>query len=409
MSRFGLIGATLGHSYSKQIHSLLGNPDYAYFELTPKELDTFMRAKAFCGVNVTIPYKVDVMPYCDFISDEAGSIGSVNTVVNRGGKFLGFNTDAYGFAYTAKRASISFKDKKVIILGSGGTSRTARYVVSTQGARETVVVSRTGENNYRNLHLHYDADVIINTTPVGMFPNMDASPITLDGFERLCGVIDVIYNPSQTDLLFQSRERSIPYSNGLPMLVAQARRAHELFFDTSVKDGLTEQIVRKLSLATQSIVLTGMPGSGKSTVGRLLAEKLSLPFVDTDALIAQTVGTSPSDFIKQNGESLFRDVEENAVREALSGARCVVATGGGAILREQNRRLIGRQAFVVGLDAEDERLASDGRPLSRDLDAIHRLRAQREHLYQRVADVRITTSNDPMKTLAEVLGAIGVG
>lgn len=409
MSRFGLIGATLGHSYSKQIHGLLGNPDYSYFELTPKELDTFMRAKAFCGVNVTIPYKVDVMPYCDFISDEARSIGSVNTIVNRGGKLLGFNTDAYGFAYTAKRASISFKDKKVIILGSGGTSRTARYVVSTQGARETVVVSRTGENNYQNLHLHYDADVIINTTPVGMFPNMDASPITLDGFERLCGVIDVIYNPSQTDLLFQSRERSIPYSNGLPMLVAQARRAHELFFDTSVEDGLTEQIVRKLSLATQSIVLTGMPGSGKSTVGRLLAEKLSLPFVDTDALIAQTVGTSPSDFIKQNGESLFRDVEENAVREALSGARCVVATGGGAILREQNRRLIARQAFVVGLDAEDERLASDGRPLSRDLDAIHRLRAQREHLYQRVADVRITTSNDPMKTLAEVLGAIGVG
>ena len=408
MSKYGLIGAVLGHSYSKLIHEALGNSDYSYFELTPQALEDFFARREFRGVNVTIPYKVDAMRLCDEVSAEARAIGCVNTVVNRGGRLFGFNTDAYGLSYMIRNAKITLEGKKVLILGSGGTSRTARYVASVQGASQTVVISRSGEDNYQNISRHFDADVIINATPVGMYPNMDASPVSLDGFKRLSGVLDVIYNPSQTDLLFEARERGIARSNGLIMLVAQARRAHELFFDTKLEDSVIDRVTSALALSSQSIVLTGMPGVGKSTLGKLLAARLGLEFVDTDKLVERDTGTAIPEFIAQHGEPCFRDAETRALASATGEGRRVIATGGGAILREENRKLIGRNAIVLGLDAPDERLVCEGRPLSSGVGAIQRLRQTRNELYHRVADLMLVTSTDPLQTLSDALALLKV-
>ena len=403
MGRYGLIGAKLSHSYSKPIHEMLGNPAYEYFELTPEGLREFMLAKDFCAVNVTIPYKIDVMEYCDFISDEAQEIGCVNTIVNRNGVLYGYNTDAYGLEYVARRAGIALKDKKIIILGSGGTSRTAKAVAKKCGCASLAVISRTGEDNYTNLDRHADAEVLINTTPVGMYPNMDCAAVSLDIFPRLEGVIDVIYNPSQTDLLFDARDRGIPYSNGLWMLVAQAKRAHELFFDTVVDDGIIEDITERLALGMKSIVLVGMPGAGKSTLGRLIAKELGLDFVDTDEIVAQMAGMSIPELIASKGEAHFRDVEAAAVRHAAHLPPCVIATGGGAIIRRENRRLLGRNATVILLDRPDESLATEGRPLSKDVETVRRLREQRRGFYEAVKDVRIEVDADCALTLQRAL------
>ena len=406
MNRFGLIGAKLGHSYSKQIHGLLGNPDYSYFELTPKELDAFMRAKDFCGVNVTIPYKVDVMPYCDFISDEARSIGSVNTIINRGGTLLGFNTDAYGFAYTARRASISFKDKKVVILGSGGTSRTARYVVSTQGSRETVVVSRTGENNYQNISIHNDADVIVNTTPVGMYPNNLENIIDLSIFTNCKGVIDIVYNPQKTRLLLDAERLGIKNICGLPMLVAQAKRAAEIFTDTDIDDAKIEKIINIISYEMSNIILVGMPGCGKTTVGTAVAKLSGKTFVDCDEEFIKMFSVSPAEAIKNLGEEKFREMEHEVILESGKRTNCVIATGGGVVTRKENYEPLHQNGKIFFIERPTELLPLDGRPLSQSK-GTDKLYAERLPLYLDFSDhtVKNIDIDATAKEITEIMKA----
>lgn len=301
MEKFGLIGKTLKHSYSKIIHGELGNYDYDLYEIAPENLKEFVLSGKLKGYNVTIPYKKDIIPYLDEVDELALKIGAVNTVVEKDGKRYGFNTDFLGMKYMLSRAGITLKDKVVMLLGSGGTSNTANAVVLSDGAKEVIKVSRTGEVNYQNCFERKDVEVIINTTPVGMFPNNYESPLSISGFPNLIGVADVIYNPNLTALTAQAKERGIKYANGLPMLVAQAKYAMELFLDKTVSDSVIEKVLSKLEKETLNIVLIGMPGSGKTTVGKALAELLGREFIDTDLEIEKRENRDIPLIFKENG------------------------------------------------------------------------------------------------------------
>lgn len=393
-SNYGLIGKKLGHSFSVPIHNMLGNLDYTLKELSPEDVGEFITARGFKGINVTIPYKQTVMPFLDEISERAQKIGSVNTVVNRGGKLYGDNTDYYGFSYMAKRAGITFEGKKVVILGGGGTSLTARAVVKNEGAKEIIIVDLGAENNYDNLYLHYDAEIIINATPVGMYPNVYDTLVDLDNFKNVCGVIDVIYNPIRTNILLRAESKGIPCTNGLPMLVAQAKSAHELFFDTKVEDSEIDRITKALELEKKNIVFIGMPGCGKTTLSKIIAERLGRKLVDTDDMIIEAQGKTIPKIFEKEGEKYFRDCETAAVKEASLYNGYVIATGGGVILREENRDALKRNSLVIWLCAPVEKLATSGRPLSKDLETLKKMEKERTPLYKAAADVIIEVDHN---------------
>ncbi len=381
--RYGLIGGKLGHSYSAVIHRMLGNGHYVLHELAPGAVDSFLYAANFEGVNVTIPYKQTVMPYC-IVDSAAGRIGSVNTMVKRDGALYGYNTDYFGFIYMCRRIGVDFGGKRVVILGSGGTSKTAATVAADGGASEIIVVSRSGACNYDNLP--YDADILINTTPVGMYPHMDAAPVPLERFTRLSAVVDVIYNPMRTDLLIDARRLGIPHTGGLSMLVAQAVRAHELFFDTMVEDGVIEDVLGRLERMCYNIALIGMPGSGKSTHARRMADKYDMTYVDTDDNVHESTGRTPAEIITSDGEAAFRAMESRVLAEACAGGGRVIATGGGAVLDPQSRHLLQRHCKIIYLQRDIAHLATDDRPLSVDLLKLY---VERRPIYESLYDERM--------------------
>ena len=406
-TRYGLLGERLGHSFSPPIHNALGNLDYSLVEVAPEDVEKFMTEHDFDGINVTIPYKQTVIPSLDEISDRAKKIGSVNTVINRDGKLYGDNTDYYGFSYMARSVGISFKDKKVVILGGGGTSLTAQAVTRDEGAREIVVVDLGAENNYDNLYLHYDAEVIVNCTPVGMYPKIDNKLITLEPFTKCEGVIDVIYNPSRTGILIDAKHRGLPYVNGLSMLVAQAKLAHELFFDVKVEDSEIERIKHQLELEKLNIVFVGMPGSGKTTLADIVAKELGRKVVDTDDMIVEKQGRSIPEIFAAEGESYFRSVEAQCVKEASLMEGVVIATGGGSILTYENREALMHNGLVLWLRCPVEHLARDGRPLSSDDDGkMREMLKNRTPFYEAVSDKIIDVDKDPAVSAEAVIKAI---
>ncbi len=403
-TRYGLLGKKLGHSFSPPIHNAFGNSDYSLVEIAPEDVETFMTEHDFDGINVTIPYKQTVIPYLHEISDRAKKIGSVNTVINRNGKLYGDNTDYYGFSYMAKSVGISFKDKKVLILGSGGTSLTAQAVVRDESAREIIVVGRDSKYNYDNLHLHYDAEVIINCTPVGMYPNIYDKLISLEPFTKCVGVIDVIYNPIRTGILVEAKHKGIPYVNGLSMLVAQAKLAHELFFDTKVADKEIERIKKSLELQKQNIVFVGMPGSGKTTLANMISKELRLDVLDTDDMIVKKEGRSIPDIFADDGEPYFRSVEAECIKEAGSDNGKVIATGGGAILTYENREALMHNGLVIWLRRPIEQLARDGRPLSSNDDSKMRaMLEKRMPFYKAVSDIIVDVDPDPSRSAEAIM------
>lgn len=383
---YALIGRKLGHSFSKPIHNALGNADYSLLELEPEELHRFILSREFDGLNVTIPYKLDVIPYLDEISDGARDIGSVNTIVNRGGRLYGYNTDIVGFIYTVKSAGISIRGKKVLVLGSGGTSRTARAAAKQLGAREIIMISRSGEDNYENISRHFDADVIVNTTPVGMYPNCPGAALSLDGFTRLSGVVDVVYNPARTGILLDAEARGIKFAGGLRMLVGQAKRAEELFFDRAIADSEIERIASEMRRETENIVLIGMPAVGKSTVGRHLSALSGREVLDTDKLIVEKSGITIPDIFERYGEARFREIETEVLSEVgrLSGK--IITCGGGAVTQARNYPLLHQNGVIIELMRPVDSLSMKGRPLSKNADALREMFRTRRPMYDSFRD-----------------------
>ena len=399
---YGLLGRKLGHSWSVPIHQALGCKDYRLIELEPEELGDFLRREDIGGLNVTIPYKRDVMAFCDVIDEGAKAIGSVNTLVRRGGKLYGYNTDIDGFLYMLRRARISLMGKKVVVLGSGGASLTAQAAARREGAREVVVVSRAGPDNYENLpRRHGDAEVLVNTTPVGMWPDMTGRPLDLFAFPDMEAVADVIYNPGRTGLLLQAKKGGLRRTGGLPMLVAQAKRAEELFFDKAIPDGETENIIAQLWRDRTNLVLVGMPGCGKTTVGRALARLSGKPFVDLDERIVDSAGASIPEIFAQEGEETFRHLESLVLDDVCTQGGQVIATGGGAVLQAENRAAMRRTGRVYFLRRALEELPTDGRPLSQK-GSLEEMYRARKPLYSAAADV-VIDNNVALEETAELI------
>lgn len=401
----GLLGRKLGHSYSPQIHGLLGDYSYDLFEKEPEELASFLKDGDFTGINVTIPYKKDVIPYLDALSPAAQKIGSVNTIVRRAdGSLFGHNSDYFGFVSLVKHSGIAVEGKKVLVLGSGGTSNMVVTALKDLGAAP-VVISRSGENNYGNLHLHSDASVIVNATPVGMYPNTGVSPIDLRRFPALTGVLDVIYNPAKTQLLLDAEKLGIPHENGLWMLVAQAKEAAEYFTGKKLSDDMIARIHHKLSRQMKNIVLIGMPGCGKSTIGTLLAETLGRTFVDADAQIVQMAGKSIPEIFAQDGEDAFRQWESDALAHLGKQSGLVIATGGGCVTRQRNYPALHQNGSIVWLERDLSLLPTDGRPLSQS-NRLEEMYAVRKPLYEAFADVRVANTGSPENTVTEILSKL---
>jgi len=403
---FGLLGEKLGHSFSPLIHRQLGEYDYPLYEVSPDSLDSFMAERRFDGINITIPYKQAVIPYCATLSDEARMIGSVNTIVKDGeGALHGHNTDCHGFRVMLEQGGIDPSGKKVLVLGDGGAARTVRAVLSAMSAREIVTISRRGENHYGNIEKHYDAEIIVNTTPVGMYPENGSSPLSLAGFERLTGVADLIYNPTRTRLLLDAERLGVPCVNGLSMLVAQAEMASRLFLSTPARPELVDRIATLILKETQNIALIGMPGCGKSTVGRLLAQAMGRPFADIDERIAAAAGKSIPQIFAEDGEETFRQLETRILGDEAKKSGLVLATGGGVVTRQENLDLLRQNSLVVYMKRELSELVTDGRPLSRGV-GIQALAEQRLPLYETWSGCAVQVEAKPELTAASIQKAI---
>lgn len=403
MLKCGLLGQKLGHSYSPAIHGMLADYDYQLFEREPEQLEDFLKNGDWDGINVTIPYKKAVLPYCAELSDTARRIGSVNTIVRRpDGSLYGDNTDAYGFESLVGKSGIDVRGKKALVLGSGGASVTVVAVLKMLGAESVTVISRGGEDNYDNLDKHADARIIANTTPVGMYPNNGQAAVDLSLFPRCEGVLDVVYNPARTALLLQAEKLGIPCAGGLYMLVAQAKRSSELFTGRAIPDSEIGRIEKVLSGQMKNIVLVGMPSSGKSTLAAALGEKLGRTVYEADALIEQEAGMDIPAIFAQYGEGHFRALETEILGRLgkLSGA--VISTGGGCVTQEENYDLLHQNGTILWLQRGTEKLDKTGRPLSLKND-LNEMYQKREPMYRRFADAAVDNNGSVEATLAQIL------
>ncbi len=403
--RCGLLGEHLGHSYSPQIHALLGDYSYALFEIAPEELEVFLKSGSFDALNVTIPYKKSVIPFCSELSETARRMGSVNTLLRRAdGTLYGDNTDYDGFSWLLARNGGIRPGEKALVFGTGGASLTVQEVLRACGAK-VVALSRHGENSYDTLPLHSDAVLAVNATPVGMYPNNGQRLVDLSLLPKLRCVLDLIYNPARTQLLLDAQARSIRAENGLSMLVAQAKRAAELFTDKKIPDSRCEEILCKLSSQMQNIILIGMPGCGKSTVGKLLAQELGRPFVDADAEIEKAVGCDIPTFFSKYGEAAFRAQETKVLSQLGKHSGCVIATGGGCVTRPENAPLLHQNGTILWLRRELSSLPTDGRPISQST-PMQELYAQRKALYESFCDRIVENDAAPQDAVEAILKAI---
>ena len=398
----GLLGRKLGHSYSPQIHAMLGDYTYTLFEKEPEEVEGFLRSGPFTGLNVTIPYKKTVLPFCDVLSPRARALGAVNTIVRReDGSLVGHNTDYFGFASLVRKAGLDPAGKKTLVLGSGGASNTAVAVLKAMGA-QVVVISRSGENHYGNLDRHADASLLVNATPVGMYPHPGVSPVDLGRFPRLEGVLDMIYNPCRTRLLMDAAQRGLTCANGLWMLVAQAKESAEWFTGQPISDDRIAPIHAALRREMENMILIGMPGSGKTTVARLLAAATGRPVVDADEEIEKAAGMSIPAYFAAYGEDAFRKLETSVLANHAMRSGLILATGGGCVTRPENDDLLRQNGTVFCLNRRPEALPTDGRPLSQKTDPV-RLYEIRKPMYRRAADVFIDNNGTPEDSVRQIL------
>lgn len=402
----GLLGEHLRHSYSPQIHALLGDYSYDLFEVSPENLEDFLLHENFDGLNVTIPYKKAVIPYCAQLSETAKAMGSVNTLLRRAdGSLYGDNTDFHGFSWLLSRNGGIGPGEKALVLGTGGASLTVQAVLKSHGAR-VEVLSRRGDNNYDTLERHRDAVLVVNATPVGMFPNNGQRLIDLDRLPNVRCVLDLIYNPAKTALLLDAEVRGIPFENGLSMLVAQAKRAAELFTGASIADRRCQEILHRLDLQMQNLILIGMPGCGKTTIGAYLARRLSRPFVDADERICREIGTDIPTYFAKYGEEAFRRVETSVLEELGKQSGLVIATGGGCVTRQENAPLLRQNGRLVWIQRDLSRLPLEGRPVSQKTPP-EELYAVRRPLYAAFAQGTVENNTTPEEAGQRVLSLLG--
>ncbi len=397
----GLLGRKLGHSYSPAIHSLLGDYPYELFEVEPDELKSFLKSGDFTGLNVTMPYKQAVIPYLDEVTPIAQKLGAVNTIVRRDGRLIGHNTDYFGFQILLKQSGLNLKGKKALVLGSGGASKTCVAALEIIGAK-VIVISRNGDNNYGNLQLHADAAILVNATPLGMYPNTGVSPVDLACFPRLEGVVDVVYNPARTQLILDAEERGICAVSGLWMLVAQAKEASEWFTGRQIPDSEIERVYSHLQRQMQNIILTGMPGCGKSTLGRTLAERLHRPFVDLDSCIEERAGMPIATIFAKYGQAYFRRLETAAAAEYGKRSGFIIATGGGIVTESRNYPLLHQNGRIFWLQRELDKLSIEGRPLSQ-AGALEDMYIERKPLYEAFADYSVDNNGSLDATISQIL------
>lgn len=405
MDKFGLIGEKLGHSYSKQIHEMLGGYEYGMYELEPEMLGSFLEGKTLSGMNVTIPYKKAVIPYCGELSDTARRIGSVNTMVLKNGVYVGHNTDYCGFAYSVARCGVDAAGKKALVFGGGGVTPTVCAVLSDLGCREVVVVSRKGAVTYSDLDAHRDAEILVNATPVGMYPKNGQSVVAAADFPRCEAVLDLVYNPFRTALLLEAERLGIPHENGLAMLAHQAVRAWEIFTDKTAPDGATEDITSRLQRQMENVILIGMPGCGKTGAGRRLAGRLGREFVDADDELVKSDGKSIPEIFAEGGEELFRRLETETLKRLCSRSGLVIATGGGCVTKRENYDILHQNGKIVWIKRDLGALPSDGRPLSQKY-AAEELYARRRDSYAAFADAAVENSGSFAELIDKILEAI---
>ncbi|MBQ2613726.1 MAG: shikimate 5-dehydrogenase [Clostridia bacterium] len=407
MKQYGCIGKKLTHSFSKEIHARLADYTYTLIELAEDEIKPFFEKRDFAAINVTIPYKETVLPYLDSVSEIAERIGAVNTIVNKNGTLHGYNTDYYGMKALIEKIGIDLTGKKVLILGTGGTSKTAQVLSQDSGATTVLRVSRTKREHcitYEEaIAKHWDAEVIINTTPSGMYPDCDSKPIDISAFPSLEGVVDAVYNPLSTNLVSDAKKQGIKAEGGLYMLVMQAVVAVEKFLDTQIPKETADRVFASVLSSKENIVLTGMPGSGKSTVGKLLHMD-GFSFVDTDKEIEQRCGCTIKELISTKGEPYFRDLESEVIRDVSAKSGQIIATGGGAILREENVRCLKRNGLLFFIHADVKRLqATEDRPLSDTYEKLNKLYSERLGIYQSTADVVVPDMATPQAEAEYIL------
>lgn len=400
---YGLIGRKLGHSFSPYIHSQLGNYPYELKELPARDLEDFLRKGDFQGVNITVPYKRRAAVICDKLSDIAKRSNAVNLILCRpDGSLYGENTDYGGFLALARRNQISFREKKIAIFGSGGAAHTVAAAVKDAGAREIALVSRKSPITFTDIASYGDADILVNATPVGMWPKNGERLINLDDFPRCSGVLDLVYNPQRTALVFDARERDIPAAGGLFMLVEQARLIGEAFLGTSIPKQRSEEIYARTSSHMGNIVLVGMPGSGKSTLAKIIAKETGRAIVDTDILIYKRYGRRPAEIIMDQGEAAFRRLESEVIAAAGKHWHSVIATGGGCVLKPQNYRALKQNGTIFFVDKDYRRLTRKNRPLSKDPQALKTMAKQRRPLYKQYSDHTVTNDSS-LKELASTI------
>ena len=398
----GLLGRKLGHSYSPQIHEHLGDYPYALYEKEPEELDSFLRSGDFTGLNVTIPYKKDILPYCSELSACAEKLGAVNTLIRRpDGCLVGHNTDYFGFRYMLEDAGLQVSGKKVLVLGSGGATATVVTVLNELGAN-VIVISRSGENNYQNIHIHSDCAVIVNATPVGMYPHNGQSPVDLQNFPKLEGVLDLIYNPARTKLLLDAERRGCITRNGLWMLVAQAKESAEWFTGSKLDDALIPKIYRILQKSTENWILIGMPGCGKSAAGTHLSQLTGRPFVDADSVFAEKAGMSIPEFFQKFDENAFRKLETEVLQELGKRSGLIIATGGGCVTRQENYEPLHQNGRILWLSRDLSKLSTEGRPLSQANRLVDMYQI-RKPLYAAFADYIVDNNGTVEETCRAIL------
>lgn len=393
MGKYGLLGAHLEYSYSPEIHSKFGDYQYELIEIPEEKLKEVVNSPEYDGFNVTIPYKRSAITLCDEVSSEALRIGAVNTIVKENGLKKGYNTDYFGFCYMLKRNGIELAGKKCMVLGNGGASAMVQTVMKDQSASEIVVVSRHGEDNYDNLDRHFDSEIIVNATPVGMYPNNGVSLVNVDDFPNLSGAVDLIYNPNKTKFILDATTRGIPACGGLSMLVAQAEKSSELFQHRVIDDEEIDAAIYDIRSELLNVVLIGMPGAGKTFLGRRIAEREHRKFIDLDDVIVEREGMSIPEIFRTKGEDYFRNVETEVLRETCKMSGVVIACGGGIVKRKQNYNLAKQNSRIIWVKRDLDKLDTEGRPISQTK-SVEEIYEARKDLYEAWSDYFIDNNQD---------------